>query len=173
MCAGQGRDLTGVLSDHSRRTDVQARLVELDERNVKAARRGVAELGLTGIDVVRADAGRSNAYIGAVPAEVVLACGVFGNLTDNDVMRTVEALPKLCAPQATVIWTRHRQPPDLTPAIRAWFEQAGFAEQSFDAPLDTFYGVGVHRFAGDSVPLQPDQHIFNFVGYDGLRVPGE
>ena len=30
MCAGQGRDLLGVLADHPRRADVRARLVELD-----------------------------------------------------------------------------------------------------------------------------------------------
>jgi hypothetical protein len=30
LCAGQGRDLLGVLADHPRREDVRARLVELD-----------------------------------------------------------------------------------------------------------------------------------------------
>ncbi|GHD35622.1 hypothetical protein GCM10010335_31060 [Streptomyces galbus] len=32
MCAGQGRDLIGVLAGHPRRDDVRARLVELDEK---------------------------------------------------------------------------------------------------------------------------------------------
>ena len=31
---------------------------------------------------------------------------------------TVRALPTLCAPGATVIWTRHRRPPDLTADVR-------------------------------------------------------
>jgi hypothetical protein len=30
LCAGQGRDLLGVLADHPRSADVRARLVELD-----------------------------------------------------------------------------------------------------------------------------------------------
>ncbi|MFZ1991477.1 MAG: SAM-dependent methyltransferase, partial [Alphaproteobacteria bacterium] len=38
LCAGQGRDLIEVLADHPRRTDVHARLVELDERNTAIAR---------------------------------------------------------------------------------------------------------------------------------------
>ena len=39
LCAGQGRDVIGVLTGHPRRDDVRARLVELDERNVALARR--------------------------------------------------------------------------------------------------------------------------------------
>jgi hypothetical protein len=37
MCAGQGRDLLGVLADHPRRADVTARLVKLDRRNAALA----------------------------------------------------------------------------------------------------------------------------------------
>src|SRR5687767_8302828 len=33
MCAGQGRDVIGVLTDHPRAPDVRALLVELDARN--------------------------------------------------------------------------------------------------------------------------------------------
>ena len=33
-----------------------------------------------------------------------------------------------CAPGGHVVWTRHRRPPDLTPAIRADFAAAGFTE---------------------------------------------
>ncbi len=36
-------------------------------------------------------------------APLVLMAGVFGNITDDDVHRTIQALPPLCAPQATVI----------------------------------------------------------------------
>src|ERR1017187_7995132 len=41
-----------------------------------------------------------------------------------------------CAGRVTVIWTRHRRPPDLTPRVGAWFTAAGFDELAFDA-LDT------------------------------------
>jgi hypothetical protein len=51
LCAGQGRDLIGVLTGHPRRDDVRARLVELDERNVVLARQ-VA--GLPGVEVLQA-----------------------------------------------------------------------------------------------------------------------
>jgi hypothetical protein len=39
MCAGQGRDVIGVLTGHRRRADVRATLVELDDGNAAAASR--------------------------------------------------------------------------------------------------------------------------------------
>jgi hypothetical protein len=175
MCAGQGRDLLGVVPDHPRRDDVRARLVELDERNVAAARQTVADRDLTGVEVLAADAGTTDAYAGAVPAEIVLACGVFGNISDDDIEQTIRERPSVCAPGATVLWTRHRFPPDLTPAIRAWFEQAGFAELAFDAPEEDFYSVGSYRFDGNPRPLEPGRRLFDFVGFEALhggRRPG-
>ena len=64
-----------------------------------------------------------------------------------DIARTVAATPALCAPGGTVIWTRHRRPPDLTPQVREWFAAAGFTEVAFEAPVtgSTLIGVGVHR----------------------------
>ncbi|GAB3896167.1 hypothetical protein GCM10029964_077130 [Kibdelosporangium lantanae] len=46
MCAGQGRDLLGVLADHPRAADVRAVLVELDPDNVAVAR-AAAPAGVT------------------------------------------------------------------------------------------------------------------------------
>jgi hypothetical protein len=169
MCAGQGRDLLGVLPQHPRRDDIRARLVELDERNVAAARQTIADHDLSSVEVLAADAGTTDAYAGAVPADVVLACGVFGNVTDHDVEQTVRVLPSLCAPRATVIWTRHRFPPDRTPDIRAWFEQAGFAELAFDAPDADSFSVGANRFGGDPQPFVAGRRLFDFVGFDSLH----
>src|ERR1700728_771791 len=120
LCAGQGRDVIGALTGHPRRDDVRARLVELDERNCAVARRAAQAAGLDRAEVLQAAAGVTDACAGAVPAKIVVACGIFGNITDSDIQATVAALPSLCAPGALVLWTRHRSPPDLTPAIRSW-----------------------------------------------------
>jgi len=164
MCAGQGRDLIGALTDHPRRDDATARLVELDDRNVEIARKAARAAGLARLSIVAGDAALTDAYAGAVPADLVLVCGVFGNISDDDIRQTVDALPQLCAPGATVIWTRHRLAPDLTPTIREWFAPAGFEELNFDAPPDLFIGVGTHRFHGDPAPLQRGSRLFMFVG---------
>jgi hypothetical protein len=93
LCAGQGRDVLGALARHPRRADVTARLVELDPRNTDVARRLAADAGLpagTGpgtVEIVTGDASLTAQYADLTPADVVLACGLFGNVTDADVER--------------------------------------------------------------------------------------
>ncbi|MQY08413.1 class I SAM-dependent methyltransferase family protein [Actinomadura macrotermitis] len=169
LCAGQGRDLIGALARHRRRRDVTARLVELDEANVRAARHAARRAGLEGIEVVAGDASVSDAYAGAVPADLVLLCGVLGNITDADIERLISLLPQLCAAGARVVWTRNRRPPDVTPRILGWFAGNGFEQEWVSPPREQSYGVGAHRFRGCPVPLEPGVRLFTFVGYDTLR----
>jgi hypothetical protein len=164
LCAGQGRDVIGVLTGHPRRDDVRARLVELDERNVAFARQAARAAGLHGVEVLQADAGITDACAGAVPAQIVVACGIFGNITGSDIQATVAALPSLCAPGALVLWTRHRRPPDLTPAIRSWFGEADFREEAFHTSPDGFMSVGAHRLTGEPAALVLGQRLFTFPG---------
>jgi hypothetical protein len=163
VCAGDGRDLLGVLAEREDRRRVAATLLEYDERNAVRAERLANRLGLDGVRVSRVDAGHSDAYAGAVPADLVLLCGIFGNVSDDDVRTTVEAAPQLCAPGALVLWTRHRWEPDLTPRIRSWFAAAGFDEQEFTAPDDARFSVGANRYRAEPVPLTPGRNLFTFV----------
>jgi hypothetical protein len=154
LCAGQGHDIIGALAGHSRQRDVTAVLVELDPANANIARDRAAAAGLTGVTVRQADAGIVAHYADALPADVLLLCGIFGNLDDEDIRRTVAASAAMCAPGGTVIWTRHRRPPDLTVQIRSWFAAAGFEEVAFEAPHASVSSVGVHRRL-DGVPSEP------------------
>lgn len=162
MCAGQGRDLIDALATHPRRGDVRARLVELDPRNTAAAEQRARQAGLSGIEIVRGDAGLMRHYRDVAPADLVLACGVFGNLTDADVLRTVEACAQLCREGGTVVWTRHRRPPDLVPVIGDWFAARGFAQVYLSDPAAGF-GVGAHRLCHPPKPLGSADRIFTFV----------
>lgn len=163
VCAGQGSDLVGVLAGRSDAGRVRAELIEKDSRNVAVARESVAAAGLVGITVTCADAGDFAAYRAVVPADLVLLAGVLGNISDEDVRATITAMSRLCAPGATVIWTRTRRAPDLTPAVRGWFAGAGFAEHAFHAPPDVLFAVGVHRFHGQPESPPPSGRIFTFV----------
>lgn len=152
ICAGDGRDVVPLLEPGTR-----ARLVELDPALcARIASR-------PGLEIVCADAGVSDVYAGAVPADVVVACGVFGNIADGDVQRTVAALPQLCAEGGAVVWTRHRREPDLTPSIRRWFADAGFEEAAFESPGVDAWSVGLHVSRVASQPLQPGIRLFEFV----------
>jgi hypothetical protein len=163
MCAGQGRDLLGVLPDHPRREDVCALLVELDPLLAAQARRSAEDAGLTGVDVVQGDAASCAAYADLVPADLVLVCGVFGNISDADIRHTVANLPRLCRTGGTVLWTRHREPPDFTPTIRDRFGANGFTEIGFDFEDGSHWSVGAHRLTGPSLPYDPDVRLFEFV----------
>jgi len=168
LCAGQGRDVIGVLAEHPRREHVRARLVERDPRNTAVARQLAAAAGLGGhrgnVEVVTGDASVSDAYLGIAPADVVLACGIFGNVPETDIERTIGLLPMLCTTGATVIWTRHRREPDLTGTVRGWFAATGFEEVGFDAPGEhPFVGVGAHRWPGAPGVVRPGVGFFRFV----------
>jgi hypothetical protein len=120
------------------------------------------------VEVICADAALSDCYAGRVPVDLVLVCGVFGNISDADIRALIGRLTSLCARGGRVIWTRHRNEPDVTPAIRGWLADEGFEELSFDAPDDAHYGVGVHRSTRPHTPLEAGVRLFEFVGYDVL-----
>jgi len=162
MCAGDGRDLLGVLEDHPRCADVVARLVEIDPELAARGRERAAGISPY-IEVVSADASTTSAYAGFVPADIVLVCGVFGNVTDEDIEWTVDHLPTLCAPGATVIWTRGTFKPDITPVVRSWFEANGFEELAFVAIPDTTAAVGAARLAAPPRAFEPDVRLFTFL----------
>ena len=169
LCAGQGHDVLGVLPGHPRRDDVAAVLVELEPRNVRLAAARAVQAGLAGIEVREADAGLIASYADELPADVLLLCGIFGNVSDGDIRRTVANVPALCAPGGTVIWTRHRRPPDATLLIRESLAAAGFDEVAFEAPEtgSTLVGVGVHRRPADPAghlltAIRPDARLFSF-----------
>jgi hypothetical protein len=157
VCAGQGADLLGVLADHPRAADVQARLVELDPNNAAAAR----AVAPAGVEVVTGDAARLYAYAGAAPADLVLICGVLGRIGERDVANAIRLLPQLTATGGTVIWTRHRRSPDGPPRVRRLLHRAGFEEVAFDAPADEVFTVGSHRHTGAPPPLDPQARLFS------------
>jgi hypothetical protein len=164
MCAGDGRDVLEVLA---RRPDdaalLEVVLVELDPRLAELATELALDAGLDRVEVRVADAGTTDSYVDATPADLVLACGIFGNVSNDDVQRTVAMLPGLCAEEALVVWTRGRGDTDHTPQIRRWFAEHGFAEREWHAPDDAGYSVGVHQLFGAPTPLEPGQRLFTFL----------
>jgi cyclopropane fatty-acyl-phospholipid synthase-like methyltransferase len=170
MCAGDGRDTLPVLAAGYR--EVDALLVELDEDLTATARRTAAELGLDRVEVRTANAGSTDAYEGWQPADVLMACGVFGNVTDADIRRTVAVVPMLLAADALVIWTRGRHANDVDPSevdgdpseyVRALFSAGEFDEVEFVRPTDAGFRVGVHRFVGAPQAYATGQPMFAFV----------
>lgn len=167
LCAGQGHDLLGVLPGDARRPDVTARLVELNARIAAAAQQRVESAGLEGVEVVVGDAGLTDSYVGMVPADLVLVCGVFGSLTDEDVERTIAHLPQLCRSGSEVVWTATRTVPHLFPLVCAILKSHGFDVLSLSDEAASF-GVGRHRFVGKSQPIVAGARMFSFADEETL-----
>lgn len=160
-CSGLGLDLVGALDGHPRRVEVTGRLVELDSGLAARSAALIAAAGLIGLEVVCGDAGVTQAYQGVAPADLLLLCGVFGNISDDDVRTTVHNASRLCATGAMVVWTRHRRAPDLTAAIRGWWVEAGFEEVEFTSPGPESTSVGVCRLTREPEPFA-QMRLFSF-----------
>jgi hypothetical protein len=85
------------------------------------------------------------------------------NNSDDDIHQTVHHRPSLCAPNATVIWTRGTFSPDLTPTIRAWFKEAGFTELDFVTIPGTTAGVGANILTSPPRAFDPGVRLFTFL----------
>lgn len=166
-CAGDGRDLIGALAGRADADRVQATLLEVHPRIAEQARRSAAAVGLSEqVQVRTVDAGSTDAYLDLVPADLVLLVGIFGNIGDSDLDTTIDACPALCAPAATVVWSRSRDAGiggDRNEAVRARFARAGFTELDY-ATLDrgSLPALGAVRYDGPPTPLPPGQRLFTF-----------
>ncbi len=163
LCAGDGRDLLGVLATHPRAPDVEGRLIDLEPALVEEGRRAISRLPVRNLEFVEGDAALADSYTGCAPADLVLACGIFGNLSDEEVHRTVRHLPALCTRQGSVIWTRGRFAPDLTPRIRTWFEEAGFEEREFFAVPESTASVGHDVLLREPASRTWEGRLFTFL----------
>jgi hypothetical protein len=162
-CSGDGRDLLEVLGRRADAGRVDAVLLEVHPVIAERARRSAAALAAR-VEVRTADAGVTDAYLSAVPAEIVLLVGIFGNISDPDLARTIATAPALCRPGATLLWTRGRRAGDRNDVVRARFAAAGFTELDY-ATLDAggWPAVGVVRYDGPPVPLPAGERLFTFL----------
>jgi hypothetical protein len=162
LCAGDGRDLIPILAEARVHPPPTTVLVELDPVLSTAARRRAATAGLASVEVIEGDAATTGLYSRLAPVDLLLLCGIFGNVSDEDIRTTIGAAAALLRDGGRVIWTRGSTEPDLRPSIRKWFEDAGFDEVSFDGDPEPF-GVGVGERRPDAVapPLPP--RLFTFL----------
>jgi hypothetical protein len=162
LCSGDGRDVLPVLADQPAERRPEVVLVELDPVLAAAAGQRARDLGVAATVVV-GDAGLVSTWRSFAPVDLLMLCGIFGNISDQDIRATVEATPTIVTPGGAVIWTRGASADeDLRPAIRGWFGEAGLVESAFEGVPDG-YGVGVHRLAGDGQAAPLPERLFTFV----------
>jgi hypothetical protein len=166
LCAGDGRDVLQVLAERDDSSRVQVTLIELHPVLAQRARDFAAEAGLQNITVRTVDAGNTAAYVGSVPADIVIMIGIFGNVSDEDVRRTIHAAPQLCRPGACLLWSRGTSGTDRNGSIRSSLAEAGFVELDygeFDQAQGERAAFGSARYEGASQPLITGRQLFTFV----------
>ena len=165
LCAGEGRVALPVVARHERRPDVHAILIDSDREVCAIARATAAELGLTRVDVIEADAGLASTYVSLPRADLVVLSGVYRYLRRRDIRRTARGLRQLCASRATVLWTLGRGVRCTIDDVRREFERAGFEELAIRT--HPFIGnadgmVAVHRMTAPPEPLRTGATWFRF-----------
>lgn len=167
VCAGQGREVLPAVAAHPRSASVEAHLLENDPRNAGHAKAEAARLGLSGVRVHVVDAGLCASYAVLGRAHCIMLAGVFSNIRDDDVRRTIAWLPCMAVPGGVVIWTHHGGADGLT-RIHRWFDEARYQPIALNRLPDATV-VGGHRFQ-KKMPRSAYIHsrLFTFVGRRNL-----
>jgi hypothetical protein len=174
ICAGDGRDIIGTLKNHSRRGDVHVRLIELNAELVEAGRRAAQFNGLVDqIEFFHGDATKSKAYRGSIPAEMVLACGVFGNVRTKHFPHLIGTLCSLCHSGSFLIWTRvlSRDGFQKVEKVRELLQRAAFEEVFCDFSDVANHFIGSHRYIGIPQPLHKRKKLFQFTDRQKIERP--
>ena len=160
LSAGGGRDLLPELATRPALV-ATAVLVELDPATRRGRPQACCRPGWC-VGPPGENAGNPAAFADVLPVDLLLLCGIFGNISEADIRATIDAVPSMLAPDGTVIWTRGRyEGNDLRPVIRRWFTDAGLLELAFDGEPERF-GVGVGEPDRRRHRPSCQQHLFTF-----------
>lgn len=172
MCAGDGRDLLNALAGHSRRDDITAWLLDTHHASLERGKGLAASAGLEQrVHFLRADAALAHSYRDLIPVDVLILSGMLGHLRNASVPDFLQALPMLCRPGTSLIWSRHlviHGGQQQAPLIRQVLSRAGFRELGYHQTSATGFAVGRSRFEGAVPAFAPERVLFEFVGLDRL-----
>lgn len=147
LCAGTGRDVIPELALRPHLSP-ETLLVEANAELADVARAAAVSAELANVSVRCADAGRLGSFADVLPVDLLLVCGIFGNVSDRDIRRTLRAATAMLRPGGRVIWTRGSfGDDDLRPSVRRWVADARLEELAYDGDPEP-HGVGLARWDG-------------------------
>jgi hypothetical protein len=164
MCAGDGRDVIGVVQSHPRRNDVSAWLVELNRQSVDLGLHYTTHAGLEkSLRFVNEDATVYTTYKYIAPADIVLVCGVWGHVPPPERGGLVQAAAALTRAGGSVIWTRGvSKGMSRFDEIDSLFAEPAWEKVRVSFTADKSWAVATHRYRGPAQELPADGQIFHF-----------
>lgn len=163
LCAGEGRDVLDVLEQRLDQRVPHTTLVEANGTLAERAAERARSLDLAEVEVIAGDAGITATWARCLPVDVLLLCGVLGNISTEDVRRTLSAVPAMVPAGGYVVWTRGRSDEeDKRPQVRRWCTELGLVEIAFDGEPETF-GVGLSQRSAEAPPSPLPEQLFTFL----------
>lgn len=162
ICSGDGRDLLEVLAHYPNNDNIHSYLVEIDDKLARESERTASDKGLQNVTVMNGDASSLRTYKNVTPADLILLCGIFGNISNDDIRNTIESLAQLSKQGTRVVWTRHLRSPEVVPMIRHSFIANDFKEVDYKTTSDDSYAIGIYEFYGLPQRLNDDIRLFTF-----------
>lgn len=163
LCAGDGRDVLDVVGRRAAHPEPSIVLVEQDCRLAAAAAERANAHRLSQVVVVQGDAGLASTWSEHVPVDLLLLCGIFGNISSDDVRRTIDSIPALVRHGGHIVWTRGSDPgPDLRNQLRAWCSATGLIEVAYDGPPEAF-GVALNVRPPTAIDQPVPPQLFTFL----------
>ena len=164
ICAGDGRDVIGVLRSHARREDVTAWLVELSPESVA---HGICQATSAGLEsrvtFLNEDATIYETYKNIAPADIVLACGVWGHVPPEGRMPFVRALASFCKPGGCMLWSRGvAKGMQHLRVVESLFSSPPWEKVALSFTPDNKWAVAIHRYCGPPRELPDSGQIFHF-----------
>lgn len=171
ICAGDGRDVIGVLGSHQRRKDVSAWLVELNRKSVAAGVRHTISAGLeNAVNFLNEDATLYLTYKNITPSDILLLCGVWGHVPTDERVQLVGAIASLCKPGSTVTWTRGvSKGMARLHEIQSLFSGSSWESVCVSLTSDKNWAVATHRYCGPPKELPESERLFHFKPKAGMR----
>jgi hypothetical protein len=164
ICAGDGRDVIGVLGSHRRRQDVAAWLVETSRQSVASGVRQAARAGLENtVHFLNVDATVFETYNNIAPSDILLLCGVWGHVPSGERGQLVRAMTALSKPGGTLIWTRGvSRGLGRLHEVQSLFTVSGWAAARVTLTSDKKWAVVTHRHDGRPQELPASGRLFHF-----------
>lgn len=165
ICSGQGKDILESMVELDK--DAEVYLIDTNTNSLNAAINFAKTNNIGTITFINEDASHTSTYkkYDIPKSNIVLACGLFGHLNQEDSYGLVDFLKTQIKANGTVIWTKNIENDSIS-NLRKYFIDNNFEEISYFGPEGSPWAVVCNKYIGEEFDLSKEYKIFNFIDRD-------